>query len=235
MPPVDELLALLEQEGVEDAPRKAPDPAAHQALLELALHVAERQKRIRFAPFSWDDPGFFAEDEKVTFRIVLDKLADASPAALDATLQANLPRLRPAPGLLALDARASGVREFALEHALYGEVTLFQHRARPPESADRRLDAARAAGWTKTLKEHNLLPGRGLVVLDEHQGLLLREPALDALPGLFVLYPSGQVHLYWNPVCPAASSDWQYWLAWGRGTQASEWRRVFEAHEADEQ
>ncbi|HEX2021479.1 MAG TPA: hypothetical protein VHH36_02115, partial [Candidatus Thermoplasmatota archaeon] len=178
-------------------------------------------------------PGFLARDAKVALRFPYLPVADASEAGLRDALRAALPRLGPK-ALPALDARGTGAREFEVAHALYGRVTLFEHRRRPSESADWRLDAARERGWTRTLKEHNLLPGRGLVVLDEDQGLFLREPDLSAIEGLLVLLDDGHARLWWNPVAPTADPEMQYWLAWGRGEGGpSEWRQVLRVDEAD--
>jgi hypothetical protein len=139
--------------------------------------------------------------------------------------------------LLALDAHGTDLREFDLTHLVYGEVTLFQWPHKPPQPSDLRIDDAREAGWVKALKEANLLPGRGIVVLDEHQGLLLRDEAFRALLGLLVLYPNGRVELHWNPFVPSAraSSEIQYWLAWAAGHGASsEWRQMLHVEERDD-
>ena len=223
---------------MEDAPREGPDEEVLQGLLALALHPAEAQKRVRFPGFSWAAPAFVAEDRRVSLRFEHARLAARDEDGVRAFLLGSLPRLggRDPPALLAIDARPSGLAEFQLAHLLYGEVTLFAHRARPHEPMDARIHDAREKGWTPTLKEHNLLPGRGLVVMDEHQGLLLREPRLDALPGVLLLTAAGTVHLWWNPFARRADPELQHWLAWGAGAGGpSEWRRVFEARrDADE-
>ena len=233
LPPVDELLAALAEAGVEDAPREGDD-AALRGLLDMALFVADHHKQVAFPGFTWEDPGFVARDARMTMRVAYARLADA--ARLDETLRRHLPRVAEGNALLALDAHGTTLREFETMHHLYGEVTLFSWPHKPAQSADPRIEAAREAGWVKTLKEHNLLPGRGIVVLDEHQGLLLRDPAFVDLLGLLVLYPNGHTHLAWNPLVPPAraSSEIQYWLAWGAGTGASsEWRELLHVEEGD--
>ncbi|GEM_PF-3837202 len=234
LPPVDELLAALREAGVEDAPQDAPDEASHQGLLDLALHVAEHRKRVSFPGFSWDDPAFEAADAKLAMRVAYVRLPDA--AAFADALRAHLPRASRGHSLLAVDAHATALREFDAVHDLYGRVTLFEHRTPVPEPADPRVDAARERGWARALKEHNLLPGRGLVVLDEHQGLYLREEAFQRLMGILLLLPDGHTTLLWNPFVEAERNDSeiQYWLGWGEGTgRSSEWRELvrFEGEE----
>jgi hypothetical protein len=234
LPSIEELKGYLAEAGAFGVPETGPTEDDLQGLLALALHVADCQKRVSFPGFTWDAPSFLAADDKVTLRFAHAHLDAKDEPGVVAALLENLPRLDRRT-LLSLDARASGLREFELEHMLYGQVTLFTFRTRPPEAADHRIDSARERGWIKTLKEHNLLPGRGLVVLDEHQGLLLREPRLQALLGLLVLYPSGAIHLMWNPFAMEGDSELQYWSAWGRGGQASAWKEVFRADERTEE
>ena len=206
-----------------DAPRDGPDPFALQGLLDMAHYVAEHKKRVTFPNFTWSDPTFVATDAKVTLRFAYAEFAvDAHT-----TLLANLDRVAPRT-LLALDARHAKVAEFTLAHALYGEPTLFQWPSKPAEPADPRIDAAREKGWTPTLKAHNLLPGRGIVVLDEHQGLLMRDDRFAGLLGVLVLFENGQTELWWNPFARDADADLQHWRAWGPGTgPASGWREQF--------
>lgn len=233
IPPAEELLAALEEAGHTDAPREGPNDAMLRGLLDMALFVAEHKKRVSFEGFRWSDPCFASIDAKVTLRFAYAELVTDIPT----TLAANLERVKDGRTLLAIDAHATNAREFDLSHPLYGEVTLFQWPAKPPQSADPRIDAARERGWVKTLKDHNLLPGRGIVVLDEHQGILLRGDATRDLVGLLVLMPSGHTNLWWNPFVreDANDPDLQYWLAWGPGTApASGWRHVFEAERNDD-
>ncbi|HVM45123.1 MAG TPA: hypothetical protein VM582_04240 [Candidatus Thermoplasmatota archaeon] len=226
LPPVDELLAALAEAGVADAPAEGPDATMLQGLLDMALYVAEHKKSISFDGFTWADPAFVATDAKVTLRFAYGELV----GDVAMTLAANLPRLAGERTLLALDARRAGAREFTLGHALYGEPTLFQFPSRPVEPADPRIDAAREAGWTPTLKAHNLLPGRGIVVLDEHQGLLLRDERFADVFGFLVLFDTGQTELWWNPFARGADAELQHWRAWGPGTgPASGWRERFYA------
>lgn len=229
LPPVAHLLAELAEQGVDDAPREGPDEESHKGLLDLALWLAEHRKRVAFPGFSWDDPRFVASDAKVSLEVAYVALGPQDDFA--GTLRAHLPRVARGRALLAVDAHASRLREFDAGHDLYGQVTLFARPGKPYESADPRVDAARERGWVKTLKEHNLLPGRGLVVLDEHQGLLLREEAFASLLGLLLLLPDGHTNLWWNPFVEAERNDseLQYWLAWGEGRgSSSEWRTVLE-------
>lgn len=235
MLPLSELYGYLEEAGVTDAPRDAPDEEHLQGLLSMALHVAECQKRVSFPDFTWAEPTFVAEDARLTFRFHYARLNDKTEDGVRSFLLDSMERVAGTTHLLAIDTRPARIAEFELVHHLYGEVTLFQHRSRPSESADLRIHEAREKGWTPTLKEHNLLPGRGLVVLDEQQGLLLREPWLDALPGMLVLLASGETKLLWNPFSPDADAEWQYWLAWGAGAGApSEWRQVLHVSERDD-
>lgn len=222
MPPVEQ---LLEELALDDAPRDAPDPFALQGLLDMAAYVADHKKRVAFPAFTWADPRFVSTDAKVTLTFAYAELVTDAAT----TLAANLDRLGERT-LLALDARRSRAREFDLGHALYGEPTLFQFPAKPAEPADPRIDAAREAGWTPTLKAHNLLPGRGIVVLDEHQGLLLRDERFRDVLGLLVLFEDGQTELWWNPFARSADADLQHWRAWGPGTgPASGWKERFYA------
>lgn len=236
LPPLDELLQGLAEEGVTDAPAEG-EPEALRGLLLMALHVAEHRKQVRFPGFTWDAPSFTVQDAKTTLRVHYVRApAAATLQDVDALLRASLPRVAQGHDLLGLDLHGTALREFEVTHHLYGSVTLFAWPHKPAESADHRIDAAREAGWVKTLKEHNLLPGRGIVVLDENQGILLRDPAFKDLLGLMTLLPTGQVHLLWNPfVDPArATSEIQYWLAWGPGTgSSSEWRELIHVHEGD--
>lgn len=232
LPPVDDLLAALAEAGVTDTPREAADAHALQGLLDTALFVAEHHKHVSFPDFRWADPQFLVEDAKVTFRVAYAELA----ADVETTLLANRDRFRDGRTILLLDARRSGAREYDLGHALFGEVTLFQFPSKPPEAADPRIDAARERGWVKALKDHNLLPGRGIVVLDEHQGLLLRDDRFADLVGVLVLFANGLTTLWWNPFVRADVNDpeIQYWLTWGKGDKpASAWRQVFEAERND--
>lgn len=203
-----------------DAP-DAGDEQALQGLLFCAAEVAQRQKVVSFDGFSWDEPAFFAKDPKFTLRF---RFVEFAGSTRDELLAALAPKREGE--FLAVDARRSPLKEFEIAHLLFGEVTLFNFPSRPVESADPRIHAAREAGWTPTLKEHNLLPGRGIVVLDEHQGLLLREPSLEALRGLFIMKGIHHFHLWLNPVARGADADLQYWLSWGKGGPASEWREL---------
>lgn len=226
IPPAEISLGALRELGVDDAPTEGPDELALQGLLDMALYVAEHKKRISFPGFSWSDPCFVATDARAKLRFAYAELAvDART-----TLEANLERARDGRTLLALDARRARATEFSLGHALYGEPTLFRFPAKPAEPADPRIDHARERGWTPTLKLHNLLPGRGIVVLDEHQGLFLREARYDGVVGVLALFGTGQTELWWNPFVRADLNDaeLQYWKTWGEGTgPASAWREQF--------
>lgn len=211
-----------------DAPQTGPISDALQGLLALATPIAECMKRVSFPAFTWEAPEFVAEDARVRLRFPFARLTAPGVDALRAVLDANAGRLAGERALLALDARASGMPEFELTHALYGSVTLFAHRVRPFESADPRVHAAQEAGWSPTLKEHNLLPGRGLVVKDEDQGLYLRDEKMRDVLGVHVLLASGETKLLWNPFARLADAELQYYLAWGDGSRgASEWREQF--------
>lgn len=232
LPAPDALLQSMREAGVTDAPTEG-DEHALQGMLWMAGYLMERQKRVSFPGFSWGDPRFSVTDGKVTMEVSYAPLANAG--SLRDTLIAAARRVK-VPGLIGLDARASGLREFELEHLIYGQVTLFSWPHKPPEPMDRRIHEAQAKGWSRTLKTHNLLPGRGIVVLDEHGGLLLTEPALSALPGIVVLLAGGETQLWWNPFCEGLDPEMEHYLAWGAGTgKASEWREVLryegEAHD----
>lgn len=227
LPSLEELHTSLAEAGVTDAPRDGPDPERLRALLDTALFVAEHRKKVSFPSFQWDDPGFEVQDAKVTFRVAYAQLGEDA----EATLLANLPRLGPRT-LLALDAHRSPIREFDLGHTLYGRPTLFQWPTKPSEAADPRISTLLEKGWARTLKEHNLVPGRGIVVLDENQGFLLRDERLRALVGLLVLFETGDTKLWWNPFTENADSELQYWLTWGAGTgPASAWKETFYVEE----
>jgi len=233
IPHPQESLDNLREAGSTDAPTEGPE--AHlTGLLDLAAYVAEHKKAVSFPDFSWQTPHFHVDDDKAHVRIdyaPLDSLPD-----LEATLQhANDLPAGQAPGdqaryhLLALDLHTSPhITEFQLTHHLYGEITLYHYPHRPPHPADPRIDEAREMGWAKTLKDHNLLPGRGIVVHDEHHGLFLTQPRLTArLQGVLALFADGHTGLYWNPFSDAPNeAEMQYWLAWGMGAPASEWKQV---------
>lgn len=232
IPTVDESLRALEEAGVTDAPREAPDPEAHRALLDMALFVAEHRKKVTFPSFRWDDPRFEARDAKITLQLAYAKLG----ARVDETLREHAPRVADGRTILALDAHASSTREFELGHALYGKVTLSQWPTKPPEPTDLRIWDAVERGWSATLKEHNLIPGRGIVVLDEDQGLLLRDSGLRALVGMLIIFEDGQTKLWWNPFVAREheESELQYWLKWGAGAgQPSGWRETFYVEKDD--
>lgn len=233
IPSVEESLEALLEAGVHDAPREGANEEDLKGLLDLAAYVAEHKKRVSFPGFTWEDPRFVAEDDKVRMTLAYATLPGDGPEALQLALRANLPRVDRQHTLLALDAHATRAREFELTHHLYGEVTLFSWPHKPPEPADPRIEDARERGWAKTLKEHNLLPGRGIVVLDEHQGALLRDPACESLAGLLLLLPDGQTQLLWNPFVRAEwnDSELQYWLGWGAGAPSSAWREVLRVDE----
>lgn len=237
LPPIENLLQALQEAGVEDAPREGP-PEALQALLDMALYVAEHRKRVSFPSFSWDDPRFRVQDQKATLEVAYARLAHEGEGGLEEAVVRHLPRVRDGRTLLGVDATGTRLREYELVHLLYGEVTLFSFPHKPRASADPRIEAAREAGWVKTLKEHNLLPGRGMVVLDEQHGLLLTEPDLRGLLGVLVLYPTGETALHWNPFAAAEKNDpeLQYWLSWGMGTgSASEWREMLHVERGEEE
>ena len=217
LPDARALGEALARVGVEDAPAGG-DPAALQGLLYLAAHLHDRQKRVSFPGFAWDAPRFRAADEKTTVELAFARLERAGGLA-DA-LQGGGGRL------VALDARPAGLREFELTHLLYGTPTLYTRRGAAPAPRDDRIERARDAGWARTLKEHNLLPGRGLVVRDEDQGLYLSDPGMDLVPGCLALLAGGDVHLLWNPFAVGGDGEMQYWLAWGKGDASSEWREM---------
>jgi len=230
LPPLEELHAALAEAGVTDAPHEAPDEESLRALLDMALYAAEVKKRVSFPDFRWSEPGFTAHDARITLRFAYAELV----GDIAQTLEANLPRLGPKT-VLAIDAHRRNVREFEIQHDLFGRVTLFQWPRKPVESADPRIHDARDAGWTPTLKEHNLLPGRGIVVLDEHQGILLRSERLRALLAVLILFENGQTRLWWNPFAEGADPELQHWLAWGAGTgPASAWREQLYVEEKED-
>jgi hypothetical protein len=231
LPPARALAEALLQAGAQDVPT-AGDEARLQGILWMAGYLRERQKGIAFPGFTWDDPRFVATDAKARVEVAYAPLQRADD--LREVLLGVLPRVRDIT-LLGLDARESGLKEFELEHLLWGQVTLYAFPRKPEEPMDRRVHEARERGWGATLKAHNLLPGRGIVVLDEHHGLMLTEPALAALPGLLVLLPGGDTHLWWNPFCPTLDPEMEHYLAWGAGTgRASEWREVLRYEGEDE-
>lgn len=217
LPDAEALRLALADSGVEDAPTEG-DPAALQGLLFLAAHLVDRLKEVSFPDFAWSDPGFVATDAKTTIPLAYATLKDARDATQTLALRS--------PRLVALDARPSGLREFELAHLLYGRPTIYSKPHKPRKPRDDRIERAREAGWAKTLKDHNLLPGRGLAVHDEDQGLFLSDPDLETCPGVLVLLAGGDVHLWWNPFAKGGDSELQYWLQWGRGVAASEWKEM---------
>lgn len=229
--PVDELQALLDEAGVEDYPMAhGPHEDSLQGVLAFALFLAERQKRVDFAGFAWDDPRMVSRDARVDITMLYARLDGRTPEAVAVALDEALARPHPPMSMVALDARASGITEFELAHHLYGEVTLFSWPSKPPHPRDPRIEHARERGWARTLKDHNLLPGRGIVVLDDHQGLLLTDPNLEDLVGVAVLLPTNHIVTMLNPFArdDRNEAELQHWLAWGPGTAASEWRVVLD-------
>lgn len=211
--------------GVTDAPAHG-DPDALQGLLFLAAHLHDRQKRVSFPGFTWDGPRFLAEDDKVSVELSFARLDRAGDLA--DVLASGEGRL------VALDARPTGLKEFEFTHLLYGTPTLYTRRGAAKEARDDRIDRAREAGWAKTLKDHNLLAGRGLVVHDDDQGLFLSDPEMERVQGTLVVLAHGDVHLLWNPFAVGGDSEMQYWLAWGRGQSASEWKEMIRFEGDDE-
>lgn len=225
--PVPDARALLEAlalVGVSDAPTEG-DPDALAGLLFLAAWLHDRQKAVSFEGFSWESPRFTAADEKVTVELEHATLAHASDLA---------GALCHGPRITALDARPSGLKEFELGHLLYGTPTMYARRGAAKEARDGRIDTAREAGWAKTLKDHNLLAGRGLVVHDDDQGLFLSDPETEDVPGVLALLASGDVVLWWNPFAEGSDAEMQYWLSWGRGLPASQWREMVSYGREDE-
>ena len=210
---LQEALALV---GVNDVPSDG-DPDALAGLLFLAAWLHDRQKVVTFGDFSWESPRFEAADDKVTVELEHSTLVRPSDLA---------GALAHGPRLTALDARPSGLKEFELGHLLYGTPTMYPRRGAARDARDGRIDLAREAGWAKTLKDHNLLSGRGLVVHDDDQGLFLSDPETEDVPGVLALLASGDVVLWWNPFARGADSEMQYWLSWGRGLPASQWREM---------
>ena len=226
LPDARALHEALVRVGVTDAPDHG-DPDALQGLLFLAAHLHDRQKRVSFPDYAWEAPRFRAADEKTTVELAYARLQ--RPGDLAGVLASGGGRL------VALDARPSGLKEYELTHLLYGTPTLHPRRGSAPDPRDDRVERARERGWAKTLKEHNLLAGRGLVVLDEDQGLYLSDPEMERVPGCLVLLAGGDVHLLWNPFALGGDSELQYWLAWGKGQASSEWREMVRfGAEADE-
>ena len=227
---MDELLLALDEQGVTDAPREGPDEEALRGLLDTALFIAEHRKRVSFPAFHWGDPRIQVVDARASLSLAYTTLAGETEDALRWTMEGNLERARDGRTLLLLDAHTTKAREFELGHALFGQVTLFAWPTKPAEAADPRIDAAREKGWAKALKEHNLLPGRGIVVLDEHQGMLLRDARYEDLLGVLLLLPDGHHTLWWNPFVRTDVNDpeMQFWLTWGAGAgPASGWRELF--------
>ncbi len=198
------------------------------SFLAFALHFAERQKAIRF-PGAIDPaaPAFDVVDERVRVHVEwtrVDGMVDLPHALGEAAARVADDN---APCIAAVDLLDSEASEFEAEHALYGEVELLAHRQRAPPSRDPRIELARERGWTETLREHNLLPGRSLAIPDAKHGWFLRAPEAVHLAGVTFLLPSGHVTIELNPFVRESvnDSELQYWLSWGRGaTGASEWR-----------
>ena len=225
LPGARALREALAASGVTDAPQDGPEDAC-QGLLFLAGTVVERLKRVSFPGFSWDAPGFVAEDDKARVDFAFARLAGREEADVAQVIREAAARARGKTFLLALDARPSGLKEFELGHLLYGGVTLYAYPHRPAEPMDVRVHDAAEKGWGKTLKEHNLLPGRGIVVHDEDHGLFLTLDAARLVHGALVLFTDGDARLWWNPVADGGDPEMQFWFSWGAGLPASAWREV---------
>jgi hypothetical protein len=127
-----------------------------------------------------------------------------------------------------IDATGSDEPEWKFSHALYGEPTIFAYPSRPPRPTGERLLAAERAGWTPTLKGHNLLPGRGIVIEPKNLGLFFSDPNSSRVPGLLVHLATGEIAFYLNPFAADGANDpeMQWWLSWGQGEAASDWKEM---------
>lgn len=227
-PPPDlaELRAELATLDVEHLPATGPDDRRLASALAFALFFAKRLKKVRFPrEVDWARPRFVVVDDKIEVDVAwepLDGIADLAAVLAEA---GERERDAPRPVILALDALDAEATEFELEHALYGEVTLLEFRSRAP-APDARIEGARARGWAATLKEHNLLPGRSLFVESSKLGILPNGGASRSLAGVLLLLPNGHFSMKLNPFAERGDSELQYWLAWGRGSAASEWKDV---------
>lgn len=229
-PALADLYAELRTLDVENLPPGGPDDRVLASVLAFALFFARRLKTVRFPDaVDWARPSFDVADGKIVVRVAwerLDGIADLA-AALEEAGERERDATRPV--VLALDALDADASEFELEHAIYGEVTLLEFRARAPPP-DERVEGARARGWAATLKEHNLLPGRSLFVAPGKWGAFPRGGGSQHLAGVLLLLPNGHFTMKLNPFAKPEANDaeMQFWLAWGRGEAASEWKDVLE-------
>jgi hypothetical protein len=233
---LDELYAELAEADVVNLPDAAPDGRDRDlaSLLAFAVFFTRRLKRVTFPEdLDWGNPGFTVEDGKVTMPITWARVAREDD--LPRVIQEEGARAQPtgeAP-VLALDILDTDAQEYRFTHALYGDPVMLAFRVRPPRTEESRIPEARAAGWTPTLKEHNLIPGRSLFIPDDRLGLYLTEPKAEHLRGVLLLLPTGTFSLNLNPFARDADPDHQHWLQWGRGGEASEWQDVLMVEDED--
>lgn len=225
--PIEEYLLDIESAGLELPDGLSPEEAYRTAA--AAAFFARRRKPVRFP----GGPHLLVVDRKMEVDVPIVHLARAADLSdLLARLAPGV-RARPRRTVLWIDATAAPDPEFAFEHALWGEVTLYQWPTKPRRSRDERVLAAERAGWTPVLKQYNIVPGRGIVVEDGKHGLLVTSPDTAAFAGLVVHCGTGEQLWCPNPFVEArfADSDFQYWLQWGEGTGETEWTKVLDTRE----
>ncbi len=221
---------MLAEHGVDNVPTEAPSDEELQGVLAFALHLAERHKSVDFTDFDWDAPSLISKHTKTTMSLPYVPLRGRDAGDVSDAFERALSKPGGVPRLLALDARPSGLSEFEVGHILYGEVTLFSWPSKPPRSRDPRIEVAAESGWVETLKDHNVLPGRGIVVLDDDHGRYLTDPSLEDALGALVLFENGHIATMLNPFTRDSLNDpeLQHWLSWGKGGPASEWQTVLD-------
>lgn len=220
--PIDDFLLDLEEAGLE-LPAGLSAPEAYR-LAAAAAFFARRKKRVVFERSDL----LRVTDRRAEVAVPIASVAAAAdlPAALAAVAPAA--RERAHRTVLWVDASGSPDPEHLFEHALWGPVTLYTWPSKPRRPVDERILAAERSGWTPVLKQFNLVPGRGIVVEDGRYGLLVESPDAAALAGLVVHVGTGEQVWCPNPFVEArrADSDFQFWLNWGEGGPASEWKEV---------
>lgn len=220
--PIEEYLLDLEEAGLE-LPDGLSPPEAYR-LAAAGAFFARRKKRVVF-----EGAGLCRiVDKKMEVDLPLLSVARAADVEGALAYGAQHARASPRRTVLYLDASASSDGEHLFEHALWGAVTLYAWPSKPKRPNDERVLAAERAGWLPVLKQFNLVPARGIVVEDHQLGLLVTSPHSPALAGVVLHANTGEQIWCPNPFVEArfADSDFQYWLKWGEGTEATEWREV---------
>ncbi|MHB8585604.1 MAG: hypothetical protein ACYDDF_07190 [Thermoplasmatota archaeon] len=224
---MDDLLADLDEAGLELPENLAPE--LEYAVASAASFFARRGKTVGFD---------HAAGHRVPLLHVVDSRMEVQVPIVPLEAATELPRLlhdwvawaQDAPHRTTpwLDATDCDEPEWKFGHTLYGEPTLFAWPTKPPRVKDPRLLRAEQQGWVPTLRGHNLAAGRGIAVTDQNLGLFITDLALAAFAAIFVHLATGEIAEYVNPFVEARFNDpdFQWWLRWGPGGSATEWKQV---------